>query len=128
MTINTALMMCTFGAAPCPLIVLPVARTMVFIGPPAGAILDFVPGLNIATFGMCMSLGNPAVAAATTAALGVLTPQPCMPATAAPWVPPVVTTMVGTSPAVSVSGKQICMFGGVIAQTIPGQFTTMLPM
>lgn len=32
-------------------------------------------------------MANPAVAAATSAAMGVLTPAPCVPNTAAPWSP-----------------------------------------
>jgi Domain of unknown function (DUF4280) len=51
---------------------------------PVATAADTIPGTNIPTFGMCMSLGNPAVAMATSAANGVLTPQPCVPAAGSP--------------------------------------------
>jgi hypothetical protein len=53
-------------------------------GPPAANIMDHVPMLNILPFGVCSSPANPTVVAATAAALGVLTPMPCIPA---PWAP-----------------------------------------
>ena len=48
---------------------------------------------------MCTSLTNPTVAAATTAALGVLTPMPCIPVVAGPWKPGAAKTMIGGKPA-----------------------------
>jgi hypothetical protein len=69
-----AVTMCTFGAAPSTLNVLPVNKTLTG-GPPAANIMDNKPMVNIVPFGMCMSLANPTVAAATAAAMGVLTPM-----------------------------------------------------
>ena len=80
-----AMLQCAFGAAPSSLVVLPVNRVM-GEGPPAANIMDHIPMVNIMPFGVCMSLANPTVAAATSAALGVLTPMPCIPNTPAPWV------------------------------------------
>ncbi|MDR1268431.1 MAG: DUF4280 domain-containing protein, partial [Planctomycetaceae bacterium] len=58
-------------------------------------ILDNKPIVNLATFGVCSSLANPMVAVATAAALGVLTPMPCIPATVAPWAPGSPTVLIG---------------------------------
>src|SRR5579884_3967151 len=91
--VATATMMCSFGLAPSVLNVLPINRVTVE-GRPAANIMDHQPILNIPPFGMCTSLANPTVAAATAAALGTLTPMPCVPVTVAPWVPGAVTTMV----------------------------------
>ena len=71
-----SMMMCSFGAAPSALSVLPANKTM--IGAPAANIMDNKPMVNIPTFGVCMSLANPTVASATAAALSVLTPMPCI--------------------------------------------------
>ena len=83
-TVATATLQCTFGAAPSVLSVLPTNRTMVG-GPPGANIMDYIPMVNIMPFGVCTSLANPTVAAATSAAMGVLTPMPCIPVTVAPW-------------------------------------------
>ena len=79
-----ASMMCTMGMAPSSLVVLPINRVMTDQVPDAN-IMDHIPLTNIMPFGMCQSLANPTVAAATAAALGVLTPMPCIPNTPAPW-------------------------------------------
>jgi hypothetical protein len=118
-----AMMMCSFGAAPGSLIVLPTNKTMCG-GPPAANIMDSKPMVNIPTFGMCMSIANPTVAAATAAAMGVLTPMPCIPVTAAPWAPGSPTVMIGNMPALNSTSKCMCSWGGVISITVPGQFTT----
>ena len=119
-----AVMMCSFGMAPSSLVVLPpVSRTLAG-GPPAANIMDFAPMVNIPPFGMCTSLANPTVAAATAAALGVLTPMPCIPVTPAPWVPGSATVMVGNFPGLNSTSKCMCNWGGVIQVTYPGQVTT----
>lgn len=118
-----ATMMCSFGAAPATLIVLPVNRTMAE-GPPAATIMDHIPIVNIPPFGMCSSLANPEVAAATAAALGVLTPMPCVPVTPAPWVPGSPTVMIGSVPALNSTCKCLCTWAGVIQITVPGTVRT----
>src|SRR5215471_347599 len=65
-----AMMMCSFGVAPSTLVV--VVPTVLGQGPPAANIMDNIPIANIPPFGMCQSMANPTVAAATAAALGVL--------------------------------------------------------
>ena len=115
-----AMLQCSFGAAPSSMIVLPSNRTMAG-GVPAATIMDHVPLMNIMPFGMCNSLANPMVAAATAAALGVLTPMPCMPATVAPWIPGSTKVMNGGMPAVDNACKLTCMWGGVIQVLNPGQ-------
>jgi len=120
-----ASLMCTFGAAPGTLNVLPSNKTVTSM--PFANIMDNKPMVNIAPFGMCMSMANPQVAAATAAALGVLTPQPCIPNTAAPWAPGSPTVLVGNMPALNESSKLMCNWGGVISITFPGQTQTMIP-
>jgi len=66
-----AVLMCSFGVAPSMLNV--VVPTVTAGSMPAANIMDAVPMVNIMPFGMCVTPSNPAVAAATAAALGVLT-------------------------------------------------------
>ena len=116
---------CSFGVAPSQLIVLPQNR--VITTQPIANIMDNKPIVNIPPFGMCSSLANPAVASATAAALGVLTPMPCMPVTTAPWMPGCTTVLVANFPALNNSSKLMCMWGGVIQIAYPGQTNIMIP-
>lgn len=125
-TVMTAGTMCPFGVAPSTLLVLPTSRVVAGVMPAAN-IMDNKPFVNILPFGMCVSLANPMVAAATAAAFGVLTPMPCIPVTIAPWMPGSLTTLIGNMPALSNTSKLMCMWGGVIQITTPGQFTVMVP-
>jgi len=119
-------MMCTFGAAPSSLVVLPTNRVTTQQVPDAN-IMDHIPMTNIMPFGMCMSIANPTVAAATAAALGVLTPMPCIPNTPAPWVPGAVTVLLGNQPTLDNVSQLMCVWGGVITFSTPGEFTVMVP-
>jgi len=120
------MMMCTFGVAPSALSVLPANKTMAG-GVPGATIMDNKPMVNIPPFGMCMSLANPTVASATAAAMGVLTPMPCIPVTAAPWAPGSPTVMIGNMPALNITCKCMCNWGGVISLTGPGAPTVQVP-
>jgi hypothetical protein len=120
-----AMLECTFGVTPCPLVATS-APTVLTSEMPAATIMDFVPEENIATFGMCSSMANPEVASATAAALGVLTPMPCVPATIAPWAPGSPTVLVGEFPALSADDLLVCMWGGEISITDPGQVTEIV--
>jgi hypothetical protein len=123
---NGAVLQCSFGAAPGTLQVLPASRVMAN-GAPAATISDNVPLLNVSPFGMCSSIANPTVAAATAAALGALTPMPCVPATPSPWIPGVPTVLVGGVPALDSTCTLMCLWAGVIQVSVPGQFTVSLP-
>jgi hypothetical protein len=123
LVVNGAMMTCSFGVAPGTLSVLPVGRVQ-SSNQPAATIMDFKPNVNIAPFGMCMSPSNPQVAAATAAALGVLTPQPCIPMTVSPWTPGSPTVSIGGQPALTNSSTCNCMWAGVITISMPGQMTT----
>jgi hypothetical protein len=89
--------------------------------------MDNVPLVNIMPFGMCMSIANPAVAAATSAALGVLTPMPCVPVTPAPWAPGAATVTLGGAPTLDNTSTLMCIWGGVIEFVTPGEFTVSVP-
>jgi hypothetical protein len=121
-----AMMQCSFGVAPSSLVVLPTNRVMTS-SMPAANIMDNKPIVNIPPFGMCQSLANPTVAAATAAAMGALTPMPCVPVTAAPWIVGAPTVMVGGMPALNDSSKLMCNWGGVIQITSPGQMKETVP-
>jgi hypothetical protein len=114
-----AMMTCTFGVTPAPLSPLP--NTVMAGGLPSATIMDFAPMVNIPTFGMCSSPANPEVITATAAALGVLTPMPCIPATVAPWVPGAPTVLILEQPALTADSMCMCTWGGEISITEPGQ-------
>ena len=109
-----SLLKCSMGITPSSLIV--TAPTVMAQSPPAANIMDCVPMSNILTFGMCQSPANPMVIAATAAALGVLTPMPCIPVTT-PWMPGSPTVLVRNFPALDASSKCMCAYAGEITIT-----------
>jgi Domain of unknown function (DUF4280) len=121
-----ATLQCSFGAAPSSLVVLPVNQVM-GEGPPAANIMDHVPLVNILPFGVCSSPSNPTVAAATTAALGVLTPMPCIPATMTPWTAGAPTVLLGNQPSLDNVSTCTCNWGGVVTIINPATVKTMIP-
>jgi hypothetical protein len=117
--------LCSFGAAPGTLNVIPAAMSA---GPaPIATVTDIVPFVNVLPFAMCTSLANPAVATATAAALGILTPMPCTPVIPAPWQPGSPTVQVAGRPALTNVSTCMCAYGGLISISVPGQLTVVAP-
>ena len=121
-----AAMQCTFGMAPSTLVVLPTNKVLTNQMPDAN-IMDHIPMTNIMPFGMCMSMANPMVAAATSAAMGVLTPMPCIPNTPAPWVPGAPTVLLGNFPTLDNTSQLMCVWAGVITFVDAGEMTVDVP-
>ena len=114
---------CTFGSVSTPFKA--TASPSVLIGgKPGGNITDASSTVNITPFGMCSTLSNPAVAAATAAALGVLTPQPCTPQTTA-WVAESQTVLIGGKPCLTQGCTCMCAYGGSISVVDSGQKTVV---
>lgn len=86
LVVHGAKLRCSEGTSPSTLTVLPAIGADAAEQPTA-TVLDSKPMVNIAPFGMCRTQANPQVAAATTAAQGALTPQPCLPVIPGPWSP-----------------------------------------
>lgn len=119
----TASASCSFGLAPSTLLVAPATQVLVE-GKPVATISDCAATKNFPPFGMCSSLANPAVASATTAAMGVLTPQPCTPVLT-PWTPGVPLVTAGGTPVVNATCTTTCVFGGAITVLNPGATQTL---
>lgn len=124
---STAMIQCTFGTNPCPLMASP-GRMTKLSNLAKLNIMDFTPMTCIGSFGMCSSPSNPAVIAATAAALGVFTPAPCVPAVTTPWMPGAATFMVEGMPALTNQCKNMCMWAGQISFSNDGQIPIPPPV
>lgn len=111
---------CSMGNAQSSLTVLP-TRTIFLCGKPKANISDHKPMVNIAPFGLCRSLKNPTVAAATSAHMGRLTPMPCVPNTPAPWIGGKDDVIEKGNLALLNTCKLKCMWAGTIELVTNGQ-------
>jgi hypothetical protein len=124
--VTSAMMQCTFGLAPSSLVAIPKGAPVLIENKPAATTADMVPMACIPPFGVCNSLTNPMVAAATAAALGVLTPMPCTPVPAGPWQPGAAMTLINGSPALTAGSMLTCALGGgSISLVNPGAVKTV---
>jgi hypothetical protein len=117
-----ATLQCSMGTTPA---TFAASGTEVLAGAPAGVVTD-VGAESVPTFGMCQSLANPQVAAATSAANGALTPQPCQPLIAGPWTPGSSAVALAGVPALDDSSQCACTWGGSITVTAAGQASVTL--
>lgn len=119
---TTAVCTCSFGALP---IMLPVTsqNTVLMCNLLAATIMDN----KCTSFGMCSCPNNPAVMAATSAAMGVLTPSACTPVTLTPWAPGVPKILICGKPLLQDSSKLNCFYGGVITVSLTPAKTIQTP-
>ena len=116
-----ATLKCPFGSATSKLMVVPPHR--VGRGAKSKAnIMDAKPMINILPFGMCKSMTNPAVAAATAAAGGALQQMPCTPLCTPPWIGGKPNVLVNKAPALMNKDRLLCTLGlGMIEIKDSGQ-------
>jgi len=112
-----ATLQCSFGTSPGSFTA---SGTQVSTTAAAGVVSE-IAAANIAPFGMCTTLSNPQVASATTAALGTLTPQPCVPVVSAPWSPGALRVTIGSEAALDSNSQCVCSWGGVITVSAAGE-------
>lgn len=104
---------CSMGASPSTLMV-PSDRALRLGNKRLALVSDHGP-TSVLPFGMCRSPMNPQVAAATAAANGVLTPQPCVPAVDLPWSPGAVRSRGREGAVLDASCRAQCRWGAVIS-------------
>lgn len=111
---------CTMGTSPASLLVTS-QRGAKSEGKAIATIKDAVSLSNILPCGMCTSIANPQVASATAAALGVLTPQPCIPSVSGMWAVTQNKVLLAGIPCLCNNSKLICNYTGIISITNPAQ-------
>ena len=111
-----ATLQCSFGTTPA---TFSATGTRVSAVAQAGVVTD-VTAASVPDFGMCMSLANPQVAAATAAAQGTLTPQPCQPVLPE-WSPGSARVTIGGVGALDDSSQCTCTWAGVVTVSAAGQ-------
>jgi hypothetical protein len=116
-----ATLQCSFGTTPS---TFAASGAQISASSPAGVVTD-VAAENVPPFGMCMSLSNPQVAAATAAALGVLSPQPCVPVLS-PWSPGSAQVTINEVSALDDASQCTCTWGGVVTVSSTGQVSAGL--
>lgn len=111
--------MCPFGIGGSTLI----ANNKIWLeGKPALTIKDGAFGANILPFALCNAPANPAVIAATAAALGVPTPSVCLGNFVTPWIVPGDSKLkINGVPLLTMGSTIQCAWGGTVKIIDPGQ-------
>lgn len=115
--VNGAKITCPFGTTPCRMTVTSNSNCL-GDSKPVATIMD----VSLSSFGMCSSMVNPQVAAATAAAMGVLTPQPCSFVPAGVWSATKADMLIDGKPVLTNEATLTCALGmGSLSIIDPGQ-------
>jgi hypothetical protein len=115
-----AALQCSMGTTPATF----AASGQKVVAPAAAGVVTDVGVASIPGFGMCISMANPQVAAASSA--GPLVPQPCVPVIPAPWSPGSSEVTIGEVPALDDASLCVCTWAGTITVSSAGQTDTTL--
>ena len=120
-----ALMVCSFGTAPMPLIVTS-NQTVTLGGRRAATIFDCAPAANIPPFACCLSPANPLfVGGVASAALGgAPAAPPCTPIPTGTWMQPSLISTVSGGPALLQTAQWVCGYAGVVQLAQSGQIAS----
>ena len=118
---QSATLKCTMGSAQSALQLSHPVSPVLLCGSPMAGMADIKPVANLAPFGLCKSLANPTVAAATAAAGGKLQEMPCIPCVTSPWAYAKMNVLVKGRPALTDDSRCVCMWLGIIKVKAAGQ-------
>jgi len=118
---QSAMLKCTMGSAQSAMQLSHPVSPVLLCGSPMAGMADIKPVANLAPFGLCKSLANPAVAAATAAAGGKLQEMPCVPCVTVPWAYAKMNVWVKGQPALTDDSRCVCMWLGIIKVKSAGQ-------
>lgn len=90
------------------------------VAPAAAGVVTDIGAASIPPFGMCTSLSNPQVAAASSSA-GTLVPQSCLPVIPSSWTPGSTSVTADQVAVLDDSSQCACTWGGTITVTAAGQ-------
>lgn len=125
--VEGALLRCSFGTAPTPLVVT-TNLTVTIGGRRAATIMDQVGLVNIPNFVGCLSPQNPMFVAGVivAAVTGGQAAAPCTPTISAPWVQPSLIQTINKLPVLLQTAMCFCNLAGIITITHAGQVQTQV--
>ncbi|UJF32209.1 DUF4280 domain-containing protein [Paenibacillus hexagrammi] len=100
---------------------MPLSHGVSIKGKPQLTVEDYKPYQNIMPFGMCCTIQNPEVNAATTANENVLRPMPCKPVIQMPWTHGKQDKLIEGKPALLSPSTTTCQYNGIISIEDDGQ-------
>ncbi len=118
---QSAKLTCSMGSAQSAMQLSHPVNPVLICGAPMAGMADNRTFMNIAPFGLCKSLINPTVIAATAAAGGKLQEMPCVPNMLISWLNPKRDVFVKGRPALTDGSRCVCMWAGIIEVKSAGQ-------
>ncbi|CAM1345279.1 DUF4280 domain-containing protein [Tenacibaculum amylolyticum] len=117
---NGASLSCSFGSASSTFTVLPINEVNAD-SQPAATIEDYIPLVNIMSFGECSSTTNPTVSAVIAASSGAETTAPCIPSTVTPWTPGISDVFINNMNVLDDGSTCKCLWLGSISFSDAGE-------